>query len=74
VEICGEGKGHGEEEVWKAWVGDHRLDGCRGDCGEPFDGGCLDEVTAFGQLDRSGSIAGDRGPAGGVRFRQLGRS
>jgi hypothetical protein len=62
------GKGHGEEDIWKAWLGDHRLGGCRGDRGQPIDcGGCLGEASAFGQRGCSGS-----GP--GVRLRQLGRS
>jgi hypothetical protein len=55
-----EGKGHGEEDIWKAWVGDHRLDGCRGDCGEPFDCGCLDDVASFCQRGGSGSCTGAR--------------
>jgi len=65
-----EGKGHGEEEIWKAWVGDHRLDGCCGDRREPIDcGGCYGEATAFGQRARSGSGSGVWD-----RLRQLGRS
>ena len=69
-----EGRGHGEEDIWKAWVGDHRLDGCRGDCGEPFGCGCLEDAAAFGQHARCGSGSGSSGPGVGVRFRQLGRS
>ena len=68
------GKGHGEEDIWKAWVGDHRLDDCRGDRGEPFDCGCSEDAPAVGQRARCGSGSGSSGSGVGARSCQLGRS